>query len=136
MASLQSNSTFSFKHHLTGEDRTYVHSPPFPSKTFSFKHHFRGEACFIQTPLDRRGMASLQSNSTFSFKHHSANGIRCSSNIAIADHFPSKGAVLHLKCVHKSLALLPLAPWSVLHKVGTSDYYKYNTALTPSKGIL
>ena len=35
-------------------------------------------------------MASLQSNSTFSFKHHSANGIRCSSNIAIADHFPSK----------------------------------------------
>ena len=25
---------------------------------------------FIQTPLDRRGMASLQSNSTFSFKHH------------------------------------------------------------------
>ena len=25
---------------------------------------------FVQTPLDRRGMASLQSNSTFSFKHH------------------------------------------------------------------
>ena len=25
---------------------------------------------FIQTPHDRRGMASLQSNSTFSFKHH------------------------------------------------------------------
>ena len=24
----------------------------------------------FQTPLDRRGMASLQSNSTFSFKHH------------------------------------------------------------------
>ena len=42
---------------------------------------------------------------------------------------PSKGAALHLKCLHKSLALLPLAPWSVLHKVGTSDYYKYNTAL-------
>ena len=25
---------------------------------------------FFQTPLDRQGMASLQSNSTFSFKHH------------------------------------------------------------------
>ena len=25
---------------------------------------------FIQTPLDRRGMASMQSNSIFSFKHH------------------------------------------------------------------
>ena len=43
----------------------------FPSKTFSFKHHLTGEPyLFIQTPLDRRGMASLQSNSTFSFKHH------------------------------------------------------------------
>ena len=62
----------------------------FSSKTFSFKHHLTGEAwqacrailarhgqlaeqfsLFIQAPLDRRGMASLQSNSTFSFKHHS-----------------------------------------------------------------
>ena len=70
----------------------------FPSKTFSFKHHSTGEAwpacrailpfhsnttqqtrhgqlaeqfyLFIQTPLDRQGMARLQSNSTFSFKHH------------------------------------------------------------------
>ena len=47
MASLQSNCTFSFKHHLTGE--------AWPA--------------FIQTPLDRRGMASLQSKSTF-FNHH------------------------------------------------------------------
>ena len=85
---------------------------------------------YLQTPLDRRGMPSLQSNSIFSFKHHlrqarhgqlaeqfylfiqtplatgeaclawslccpsvsahPANCIRCSSNIAIADHFPSK----------------------------------------------
>ena len=51
----------------------------------------------------------------------------------IADFFkiqspppPSKGAALHPKCLHKSLALLPLAPWSVLHKVRTSNYYKYN----------
>ena len=40
---------------------------------------------FIQTPLDRRGMASCPSVSA-----HPANHIRCSSNIAIADHFPSK----------------------------------------------
>ena len=37
MASLQSNCTFSFKHHLTIADH-------FPSKTFSFKHHLTGEA--------------------------------------------------------------------------------------------
>ena len=83
MASLQSNCTFSFKHHLTIADH-------FPSKTFSFKHHLTGEAwpacrailpfhsnttwqgrhgqlgysCLArltgdQTPPDRRGMASL-----------------------------------------------------------------------------
>ena len=54
MAILQSNSTFSFKHHLTGEAWPVC----------------RAIYLFILTPLDRRGMASLQSNSTFSVEHH------------------------------------------------------------------
>ena len=54
MASLQSNSTFSFKHHLTGE---------------------AWPACRAILPFQCA---------------HPANCIRCSSNIAIADHFPSK----------------------------------------------
>ena len=80
---------------------------PLPDETSTTARH--GQLAeqfylFIQTPLDRRGMASLQSNSTFPFKHHltgeghccpsvsahPANHICCSSNIAIADHFPSK----------------------------------------------
>ena len=44
----------------------------FPLLHIAFGHV--GIAClFIQTPLDRQGMASLQSNSTFSFKHHSTD---------------------------------------------------------------
>ena len=98
---VQSKSTFSFKHHLTGELEAW------PAWLFSLRlAHYTlvrlntwvsydvayGQPLPWQsaTPLDRQTMASLQSNSTFSFKHHSANGIRCSSNIAIADHFPSK----------------------------------------------
>ena len=64
MASLQSNSSFSFKHHLTGEAclAWYLYIIGQYAEQFNL---------FIQTPLDRRGMASLQSNSTFSFKNHS-----------------------------------------------------------------
>ena len=48
MASLQSKSTFSFKHHLT-------------------RHGQLAEQFYLfQTPLDRRGMASLQGNCTSS----------------------------------------------------------------------
>ena len=114
MASFQSNSTFSFKHHLTGEaflawylyivrtstiaknqhlnivlqaelylrtgtyrpwagaaprsvptqQTVYVVAPTLQLLTISLAKPF------FQTPLDRRGTASLQSNSTFSFKHH------------------------------------------------------------------
>ena len=49
MASLQSNSTFAFKHHSTGE--------AWPA--------CRQFYLFFQTPPDRRGMASLQSNLPF-----------------------------------------------------------------------
>ena len=48
MASLQANTTWQARHGQFAE-QLYL---------------------FIQTPLDRRGMASLQSNSTFSFEHH------------------------------------------------------------------
>ena len=76
MASLQSNSTFSFKHHLTGKAwPAYRAILPFHSNTTRQTRH--GQLAeqfylFIQTPLNRRGMASLQSNTTsaFSFKHH------------------------------------------------------------------
>ena len=74
MASLQSRSTFSFKHHLIGKAwqacRAIV---PFHSNTTrQVRHGQLSEQIYlyIQTPLDRRGMASLQSNSTSSFKHH------------------------------------------------------------------
>jgi len=68
MASLQSNSTFSFKHHLTWPACRAI--LPFHSNTTWQTRHGQLEEqfyLFIQTPLDRRGMASLQSNSTFSF---------------------------------------------------------------------
>ena len=75
MASLQGNSTFSFKHNLTGEAWPACRAIlPFHSNTtWQARHGQLAEQfyVFIQTPLDRRGMASLQSNSTFSFKHHS-----------------------------------------------------------------
>ena len=66
-ASLQSNSTSSFKHHL--QLLTISLAKPFLSNTTRQARH--GQLAeqfylFIQTPLDRRGMASLQSNSTFS----------------------------------------------------------------------
>ena len=87
MVSLQSNCTFSFKHHLTIADHFPVpfHSnttwqlltislaKPFLSNTtWQARHGQFAEQfyLFIQTPLDRWGMASLQSNSTISFKHH------------------------------------------------------------------
>ena len=62
----------------------------FPSKTFSFKHHLTGEAwpawpasrVFFFLPAFGRCRPSVSA--------HPANRIRCSSNIAIADHFPSK----------------------------------------------
>ena len=40
-----------------------IHCPTLQLLTISLANFF------FQTPLDRRGMASLQSNSTFSFKH-------------------------------------------------------------------
>ena len=69
MASMQSNSTFSFKHHLTGEAWPACRAilPSLQSNsTFSFKHHLTGEAwlaCRAILPFhsntDLQGMASL-----------------------------------------------------------------------------
>ena len=53
MASLQSNSTFSFKHHLTGEAW-----PACSNSTFSFKHHSTGEACRAILPLHSTPLAT------------------------------------------------------------------------------
>ena len=68
-ASLQSNSTSSFKHHL--QLLTISLAKPFLSNTTRQARHGQlAEQIYLfnQTPLDRRGMASLQSISTFAFK--------------------------------------------------------------------
>ena len=56
----------------------------FPSKTFSFAHHLTGKAWRVFFFLPAFGQCCP------SISAHPANCIRCSSNIAIADNFPSK----------------------------------------------
>ena len=77
MSSLQSNSTFSVKQHFAGKEAwpAWRAILLFHSKSIwlARRHAQLAEQFYFfnQTPLDKRGgIPSLQSNSTFSFKHH------------------------------------------------------------------